>query len=239
MPGIRRATPVALVAATAALLLAACTTPAPHPAPSNSVPATVDACDGLQLEAGSVIPGSSLGPCVEARMRAANTFHATGTVENDKARHSTALVSFDPFEISLDTDDEDDPHALIITDDATWGLFGDDWVAAGSADPRATAMAPLALLTLTTYSADSVAELLGSADEWTVSGASDTGWTLQPGTPPSMLGVALDDASLVVGDDFLPMRTVATGTFDAMPTTFTQDYTDWGAGLDFPPLPAS
>jgi len=239
MPGIRRATAVALAAVAAAVLLAACTASLPAPAPTASAPATVDACDGLQLEVGSVIPGPKLGACVEERMRAANTFHATGTVENDKARHNTALVSFDPFQISLDTDDEDDPHALIITDDATWGLFGQEWVSADSGDPRATAMTPLTLLTLTTYSAGSVAELLSSADAWTVSGSADAGWTLQPGTPPSMLGVALDGAALTVGDDWLPTRTVATGTFDAMATTFTQDYTDWGSELDFPPVPAS
>lgn len=33
-------------------------------------------------------------------------------------------------------------------------------------------------------------------------------------------------------------HSTATGTFDDQPTTTVQDYSDWGATLDFPALPA-
>lgn len=237
MATIRSGAPVVLIAVVAALL-AGCSSPAPDPSPTDE-PVTADACRDLVLEAGAVVAGDELGACIQERMLAAGSYRAAGTVTNSQQRLSTALVELDPFRVFLDTNDEDDPHALILTDDASWGQFGPDWVAAGSDDPRASEIGPLAVLTLATYSSSTVGSLLSSAGSWNVIGQQDAGWLLQPTSPPSTLGVPLQDASLLVGEDWLPIRTSATGTFDAQATTSVQDYRDWGADLDFPALPGS
>ncbi|WP_206445642.1 hypothetical protein [Agrococcus sp. KRD186] len=259
---MRRLTPAFAPLILAALLLAGCsssststesplatepadasatgTDPAAEPdASADPVAAAVPECDGILFESGAVIPGEQLGGCMAAAMLAVGS--GSHRVDSSDGTSSTVQFEWTPqFSMSADGD-----LPLVVRGDDGWALLPESgWVRAdeGSTDPQV--MLATAAVKLTRVFGDP--RTLGAAmaqTDWRVvdetsvpatDAVADVAWQLEAAGAFAMLGIAITDYQLWLGNDYLGAYAVGTAAVGDISATTSNTFLQWGEPVEIP-----
>ncbi|SFS00447.1 hypothetical protein SAMN04487783_0454 [Agrococcus baldri] len=259
---MRRLTPALAPLILAGLLLTGCTSsgastgtpPAAEPAATSTTgtesatepaasadtaAAAVPECDGIPFESGAVIPGEQLGECMAAAMLAAGS--GTHRVDSSDGTSSTVQFEWTPqFSMSADGD-----LPMVVRGENGWAMLPESgWVQAdeGSTDPQV--VLATAAVNLTRVFGDP--RTLGAAmaqSDWRVvdetsvpatDAVADVAWQLEPAGAFSMLGIAITDYQLWLGNDYLGAYAVGTAAVGDISATTSNTFLQWGEPVEIP-----
>lgn len=259
---MRRLTPALAPLILTALLLSACSSssvpaeqpPAAEPAETTTTgtdpsaepdasaadaAAAVPECDGILFESGGVIPGQQLGDCMAAAMLAVGS--GAHRVDSSDGTSSTVQFEWTPqFSMSADGD-----LPMVVRGDDGWAMLPESgWVRAdeGSTDPQV--MLATAAVKLTRVFGDP--RTLGAAmaqTDWRVvdetsvpapDAVADVAWQLEPAGAFAMLGIAITDYQLWLGNDYLGAYAVGTAAVGDISATTSNTFLQWGEPVEIP-----